>query len=139
MATGSKTGAIRSDRVGPVSARSILIGGVIARTAYGLVSLFAPKILFSSADPPITDDVRYFNALFGGRDLTVSGLCVAALRNGREHEALLANVSCEATDLVALVQEYRQRGELDQSLKAGVAFNLLGWLSWAAAARALSR
>ena len=48
-------------------------------------------------------------------------------------------MSCEATDLLALVQEYRQRGELDQSLKTGIAFNALGWLSWAAAARALQR
>ena len=63
-----------------MNARSILIGGVVARVAYGLTSLLAPKILFSSADPPVTDDTRYFNALFGGRDLTVAGLTVAALR-----------------------------------------------------------
>ncbi len=122
-----------------MSARGNLIAGAVVRTTYGLVSLFAPKILFSAAgEDEVVDDTRYFNALFGGRDLTVAGLTVAALRAGREREALLANISCEATDLVALVQEYRQRGELDSTLKAGIAFNVAGWTTWILAARSLN-
>lgn len=122
-----------------MSARRILLNGALVRTAYGLLSLLAPRAVLSPAGLDDAEEPRYFNALFGGRDLTVAGLTVAAVRAGREREALLANVSCEATDLVALAQEVRQRGGIDSTLRAGVVFNVLGWLSWAAAARALRR
>ena len=119
-------------------ARRILLNGAIVRTAYGLLSLFAPKAIFAPAGqgkPP--PDSRYFNALFGGRDLTVAAVTFAALRSGREREALLANVSCEATDFMALVQEIRQGRRVDSVVIVGALFNLGGWISWAMAARAL--
>jgi hypothetical protein len=121
-----------------MSARRILLNGAVARSVYGLLSLFVPRAIFSAAGqrkPP--PDTRYFNALFGGRDLTVAGLTVAAVRAGREREALLANVSCELTDLLALVQEVRAGRRLDSVLVVGALFNAGGWLSWTMAARAL--
>ena len=119
-----------------MSARRILLNGVIARTAYGLLSLFAPKVIFAGQGKPPPDS-RYFNALFGGRDLTVAAVSYAALRSGREREALLVNVSCEATDFLALVQEIRERRSVDSVVIAGALFNLGGWIAWAMAARAL--
>ena len=120
-----------------MSGRSLLVVGTAFRAGYGLVSLFAPQILFSSARVPLADDSRYFNALFGGRDLTVAALTVSALRAGREHEAVLINYSCEATDLLALVQELRARGRVDATVAAGIAFNVAGWCAWTLAARGL--
>ena len=47
-------------------------------------------------------DVRYFNALFGGRDILVGLLILKAVRDGDEDLALKANIACEATDSIAL-------------------------------------
>jgi hypothetical protein len=121
-----------------MSARNLILLGSTVRITYGLISLFAPKVIFAlGGEEEVEDDTRYFNALFGGRDLTVAGLTIAALKAGREREALLANVSCEATDLVALLQEIRQRGGVDSTAAAGIAFNVAGWTTWALAARQL--
>ena len=54
--------------------------------------------------------MRYFNALFGGRDIVVGLWILKALREGDEDLALQANVGCEAMDSVALAQEIRLRG-----------------------------
>jgi hypothetical protein len=114
-----------------------MLNGTAVRLLYGLFSLFAPNLLFKLSGKPVEAEPRYFNALFGGRDLTVCGATVAALNAGREREAVLLNMSCEATDLVALAQEVRLRGGLDQTLAAAIAFNTFGWATWLAAWRRL--
>lgn len=119
------------------SARSILRQSSLVRIGYGLGSWLAPDVMFRAFGlPPAADDTRYLNAAFGGRDFTVAGVTEAALRNGRERDALLVNASCEVTDLVALLLEARRRGGLDRVLLLGVGFNVLGWISVARAARA---
>jgi hypothetical protein len=120
--------------------RQTLMGGVVLRTVYGVLALGAPRLMFRSAGQSEPDpNVRYFNALFGGRDIVVAGWTVAALRQGREREALAANIGCELGDSIALVQELRVRGGLDLFTGVGLAFNLLGWASWTRAAAALRR
>ena len=114
-----------------------MANGSAVRLAYGLLSLFAPNLLFRLSGKPVEDEPRYFNALFGGRDLTVVGATYAAVRAGREREAVLLNMSCEATDLMALGLEARARGGFDQTLVAAVAFNAFGWSTWIAAWRRL--
>jgi hypothetical protein len=120
--------------------RKQLVSVAIVRTLYGLAALFAPRLLSGPANlPDLEPDERYFNGLFGGRDLTVAGLTVAALQTGREREAVLANLSCEATDLVALGLEIRRRGGVDRVTGVGIvfsAFGLLGWLDTARRAHA---
>jgi hypothetical protein len=111
-------------------ATTLRIGG-IARIVYGVLALFLPRRMFAAfgfgePDP----DVRYFNALFGGRDILVGLLILKALREGDEDLALKANIACEATDSIALATELRERGGLDRATAAGLAFNVVGWLSW---------
>jgi hypothetical protein len=86
--------------------------------------------VFKLTGKPPEDDPRYLNALFGGRDLTVVGVTAVAMNRGREREAIMLNLSCEATDLIALLQELRQRGGTDETTVAGIAFNAFGWATW---------
>jgi hypothetical protein len=109
---------------------TLRIGG-IARIVYGVLALLLPRRMFAAAGYGEPDpDVRYFNALFGGRDIVVGLWILKAINEGDHDLALRANVACEATDSVALAQEIRQRGGLDRATAAGLAFNLVGWLSW---------
>jgi hypothetical protein len=111
-------------------AATLRFGGIV-RIVYGLLALFAPKRMFSSFgfDEP-DPDARYFNALFGGRDIVVGLWILKAVRDGDEDLALKANIACEASDSVALANELRARGGFDQATSAGLAFNVVGWLSW---------
>jgi hypothetical protein len=111
-------------------ATTLRFGG-LARIVYGLLALFAPKRMFAAFgfDGP-DPDVRYFNALFGGRDILVGLWILKALRDGDEDLALKANIACEATDSIALANELRERGGFDQTTTAALAFNVVGWLSW---------
>jgi hypothetical protein len=120
-----------------MTTQSIMRNGTSVRLAYGLLSLFAPKLLFKLSGKPVEPEPRYFNALFGGRDLSVCAATAAALSSGRERDAVLLNLSCEATDLIALLQELRERGGLDQTLVAAIAFNTFGWATWLSAWRRL--
>jgi hypothetical protein len=120
-----------------MTSRRLMINGSTVRLAYGVLSLFAPNLLFKLSGKPVEAEPRYFNALFGGRDLTVVGATFAALKAGREREAVLLNMSCEATDLVSLGLEARARGGLDQTLAAAIAFNVFGWATWLTAWRRL--
>jgi hypothetical protein len=114
--------------------------GAMVRIVYGLFALFAPSRMFKAfgmGDPD--PDVRYFNALFGGRDIVVGLWTLKAVDEGRLDEALLANVGCEATDGIALIQEVRSRGRVDGVVGGAIAFNLVGWTSWIRVARSLRR
>lgn len=118
------------------SASSMLKQVSFVRTAYGVVSLFAPRLL-AGGTAGLAPEARYTNALFGGRDLTVAGATIGALRAGREREALWLNASCELTDSLALAQELRWGRPLDGTLGAALVFNLTGWSIVWRVARAL--
>ena len=111
-------------------AATLRLGGII-RIVYGVFALLFPRRMFAAfgfgePDP----DVRYFNALFGGRDIVVGLWICKAVREDDLDLALLANVGCEAGDSAALVQELRHRGGFDRATAAGLVFNLVGWASW---------
>jgi hypothetical protein len=113
----------------------ILIQGSLIRAGYGLAALLLPKVLFKAIGLKETDpDARYLNRLFGGRDLLVAGQTALAVRRGTAGGATAVNLIAEATDTVALVEEYRERGKLDRVLLIGLAFNVLGYLTWFRAA-----
>ena len=123
-------------------AAKILIQGSIVRAAYGVLALLFPKLLLASVGMSQEDvgaEGRYFNRLFGGRDLLVAGATIAAAKAGNETQAVKANLFCEFTDSVSLVEEARSRGGLDRTLAIGLAFNVFGYATWVRALRSLSR
>lgn len=125
-------------------ARAILIQGSVVRALYGILALLAPKVLIAGAPGMSKDDfdqdARYFNRLFGGRDLLVAVATAAAVRRGgAEREALAANVFCELTDSISLAEELRARRSLDSPTVIGALFNVVGYATWLRAARALKR
>jgi hypothetical protein len=122
--------------------RAIMIQGSVGRGLYGALALLAPKALLAPIPgidvDDLGEDARYFNRLFGGRDLLVAVATVVALRRwDAEREALAANVFCEVTDSISLLQELRERGQLDRVTTIGALFNAVGYLTWLRAARAL--
>lgn len=117
-----------------------LIRGSIFRAAYGVLALLLPNLLVKLAGmqpEQIDQDARYFNRLFGGRDLVVAGATVAAAKAGAEREALKANIFCELTDSVSIIEELRAGRGFDQTLAIAVGFNVIGYLTWLKALRAL--
>lgn len=123
-----------------VSASAILMLNAALRTAYGVGALLAPDAqAWAARMPTLPADARYFNALFGGRDLTVAAGTAALLRGGHEKAALVVATSCEITDLLAWTQEARRRGDPDQTVLLGAAFNVVGALTCLAAASARRR
>lgn len=120
-------------------ASKLLLQGSAMRGAYGLLALLFPKLLNAGAgmsEEEVDADARYLNRLFGGRDLVVAGLTLAAVRAGEERQATNLNLICEATDTIALLEEVRTRGGLDRTLAIGLAFNVAGYATWLRALRA---
>jgi hypothetical protein len=114
-------------------AAKILIQGSIGRAGYGILALLFPKLLFKSVgmdETGVDPEARYFNRLFGGRDLLVAGATVAAVKAGAEKQATQANLICELTDTMSLAGELRARGGLDRTLAIGLAFNVVGYATW---------
>ncbi len=114
-------------------AAKILMQGSIVRACYGIVALLFPKLLLAGvgmSEEDIGPEARYFNRLFGGRDLLVAGATVAAVRAGEESKATTVNLICEFTDSVSLVEEARSRGGMDKTLTIGLLFNVFGYLTW---------
>jgi hypothetical protein len=121
-------------------AAKLLIQGSVGRAAYGILALLFPKLLFKSVgmdEAGVDPEARYFNRLFGGRDLLVAGATVAAIKSGAEKQATKANLICELTDTVSLAGELKARGGMDRTLAIGLAFNLAGYATWVRALRAL--
>ena len=122
-------------------AGKILIQGSVVRALYGILALFMPKLLLASIgmrEEDVGDEARYFNRLFGGRDLLVAIGTVAAVRAGGDANAVKVNLFCEATDSIALGEEIRVRGKIGRTTIIGAAFNVLGYFTWLRALRALS-
>lgn len=123
-------------------AGKILIQGSVIRATYGLLALLFPKLLMKSVgmdERDLDPEARYFNRLFGGRDLLVAGGTAAAVKSGQEQPATIANLFCEFTDTVSAVQELRARGKLDRTLAIGFVFNIVGYMTWVRALLALHR
>jgi hypothetical protein len=123
-------------------AGKILKQGSVIRAAYGILALLFPKLLLKSVGMDVEDvgiEARYFNRLFGGRDLLVACGTVAAVKAGQEEHAIKANLICEFTDTISAVQELRERGKLDRTLAIGFAFNVFGYLTWLRALKALKQ
>jgi hypothetical protein len=121
-------------------AAKILIQGSVGRAVYGILALLFPKLLAKSAgmdERDLDQEARYFNRLFGGRDLLVAAATVQAARAGELRNATAANLICEFTDTISAVQELRARGKLDRTLVIGFAFNVFGYATWLRAAKAL--
>jgi hypothetical protein len=123
-------------------ARAILIQGSVIRGLYGILALIAPKVLIAAspglAEEDFHEDARYFNRLFGGRDLLVALATVLAARRGSaDRETLAANIFCEVTDSISLAEELRTRGKPDRITIIGALFNVAGYSTWLRAARAL--
>ncbi len=117
-----------------------LIRGSIFRAAYGVLALLLPNLLVKLAGmqpEQIDQDARYFNRLFGGRDIVVAGATVAAVKAGAEREAVKANILCELTDTVSILEELRAGRGFDQTLAIAVGFNVVGYLTWLKALKAL--
>ncbi|MGI8429894.1 MAG: hypothetical protein ACR2OB_11470 [Solirubrobacteraceae bacterium] len=113
--------------------KKTLIASSLARALYGVLALLAPKLLFGSVgikQVGVDPQARYFNRLLGGRDLLVAGATLAAVRSGAHSAAVKANVACELTDTVALVEELRVRGRLDRTLAVGLVLNVGGYAAW---------
>lgn len=110
------------------------------RGAYGAVALVAPTALPKAARlPPPDPDARYLGALFGGRDLSVAWVTKELLRRGREQDALMLAISCEATDLFAWVTEAKRRDGMRGAVAVGAVFSAVGLLTCATAAVHLRR
>jgi hypothetical protein len=123
-----------------MAANKLLMQGSAMRATYGLFALLFPKALNASAgirEDEVDPDARYLNRLFGGRDLLVAGLTVAAVRAGDERHALGINMICEGTDTISLLEELRARKGVDRTIAIGIAFNVAGYATWLRALRAL--
>ena len=121
-------------------AAKVLLQGSVVRASYGILALLFPKLLLAGAgmrDAELDDNARYFNRLFGGRDLLVAGATYGAVKAGALSPAVKANLVCELTDTVSLLEEIRARGRMDRFLAIGLAFNLGGYATWVRALRAL--
>jgi hypothetical protein len=122
-------------------AGKILLQGSIVRALYGVVALLFPKLLFSLPlgvkEEEVGPEGRYFNRLFGGRDLLVAGATVSAVKAGAARQAVQANLICELTDTISLAEEVRRRGKLDRTLVIGLLFNVTGYATWLRALVAL--
>jgi hypothetical protein len=125
-----------------VVAGKILIQGSVIRAVYGVLALLFPKLLTKSvgmSEDHFGPEGRYFNRLFGGRDLLVAGATVAAVKAGNESQATQANLICEFTDTISTVQELRSRGGMDKTLAIGFVFNVVGYATWLRALVALKK
>ena len=68
-------------------AEKALVRGSIIRALYGVLALFFPKLLLAGSGMTEEDlgaEARYFNRLFGGRDLLVAGATVMAVGPERQ-------------------------------------------------------
>lgn len=125
-----------------MGAGEALARGAIVRLTFGLSALLEPEETSRLLGVPrrqITPGGRYALRLFAARDV-ILGLASAAAGNGNpmaQRSAIVANLAAEAADSAALLAEARDRGGLRGEIVAGAVFNLAGYATWLAAAKAL--
>jgi len=110
--------------------RALLRTWGVVRIAYGVVALFAPRVIVKLLRVQPHPDVRGFNAFLGSRDIVIGAYSIAAASNGREMDAVALNQGCEAIDTIALTQEIRAGRRADLFTIAGIGFNALGTVTW---------
>jgi len=76
--------------------RALLRTWGVVRIAYGVVALFAPRVIVKLLRVQPHPDVRGFNAFLGSRDIVIGAYSIAAASNGREMDAVALNQGCEA-------------------------------------------
>jgi hypothetical protein len=100
------------------------------RIAYGVLALFAPRILVKLLRVGADPDTRGFNAFLGSRDIVIGVHSLVAGTPERVKDAVSLNQGCEAVDTIVLTQELRAGRRLDLFTVAGFGFNALGTLTW---------
>ncbi|MEA2247506.1 MAG: hypothetical protein QOH46_2035 [Solirubrobacteraceae bacterium] len=103
--------------------RSIQFVGIV-RIAYGILALFAPRLLakFFRLDPD-DPDARAWNAFLGSRDIAIGVHSLAAKDPNRQRDAILLNQTCEVFDTVVWTQEIRHGRPFDFFTAAAIVFN----------------
>ncbi len=125
-----------------MSVGSILTQGAAVRLAFGACALIEPEATSRLLGVParrINDSSAYVLRLFAARDV-VLGLVTATASSATppaQRRAVIANLTAEMADSAALALEVRRRGGLRGDVLAGALFNLAGYATWIAAARAL--
>jgi uncharacterized protein DUF4267 len=121
-----------------------LARGAAIRLAFGISALLEPEATSRLLGVPrkrINRSGSYALRLFAARDV-ILGLATAAAGNGdpiAQRRAIVANLAAEAADSAALLSEARDRGGVRGELVGGALFNVAGYATWLAAARALRR
>jgi hypothetical protein len=119
-----------------------LAQGAAVRLTFGISALLEPVATSKLLGVPrkrINPSSSYALRLFAARDV-ILGLATAAAGNGdraTQRRAVVANLAAEVADSAALAFEARDRAGLGGELVAGALFNLAGYATWLAAARAL--
>src|SRR5437899_12242291 len=119
-----------------------LAQGAAVRLTFGIAALIEPEETSKLLGVPrrrINRSGSYALRLFAARDI-ILGLATAAAGNGNpmaQRRAIVANLAAEAADSAALALEARDRGGLRGEVLAGALFNLAGYATWLAAAKAL--
>jgi hypothetical protein len=116
--------------------------GSTVRIAYGVGSLLAPARMVSARYAPNTHDLpdpRLLLRAFGGHQLVVGCLTLAAARTGR-HARQVATLSLliDTLDVASALLEMRTRGQIDQTVLGGIAISTSGILAFAAARATLA-
>jgi len=125
-----------------MGAGAMLARGAAIRLTFGMSALLEPEQTSRLLGVPrrqIKPAGRYGLRLFAARDV-ILGLATAAAGNGNpmaQRRAIVANLAAEAADSAALAFEARDRGGLQGEILAGALFNLAGYATWLAAAKAL--
>lgn len=110
--------------------RRLLTLGSIARLAYGIASLLAPRHTIRTLvgrDYGVEQDAGYFNRLFGVRELVLGGATMIACQKRRGMgAAVAANLVSETGDSAALLLEIRERGGIDPVMRSAIGMNVAG-------------
>ena len=122
---------------GRSTARALVLAGSATRLAYGVGALVAPEWMARRGFAPQTHDQadpRLLQRGFGGHQILIVGLTLAALRDERlMRPALAMNVGIDVSDVLSALLEFGPRGGPDQTTIAGIAFSGLGVATFAAA------
>jgi hypothetical protein len=110
--------------------KRLLALGWVGRLAYGTTALLAPRNTiraFVGRDYPVEQDTGYFNRVFGVREIVLGGATMIAYQRKRGMgAAVAANLASETGDLVALLLEIRERGDVDPLMRVAIGMNLAG-------------
>ncbi|MGQ0465010.1 MAG: hypothetical protein ACT4QG_06780 [Sporichthyaceae bacterium] len=110
--------------------RRLLRLWALLRIGYGLGAILAPKALLAVLRVKPEPDTRGFNAFLGSRDIVIGAVSLCAKDVPAVRAAVTLNQGCEIVDSVVLAQEVRAGRRVDLFSVAGLAFNLLGWVTW---------